>query len=263
MYHRHLTRVSEIRDCLPPKDISGSFFENFEQSLAENPIKRKIFQHIENDLDALDMTAWMHFRKQVAHLFQRKDAKRGWQAAFDKLNEAKAYSYLAKIGCTDLAFIPESGIKSRKTPDLQGKLGARPILCEVKTINISENEVTSRRSAINGDYVASNISMSLTREFMSKLFKTLTTANLQIESHCTDDITCRFVYVTLNFDDLLNEYVDDYLAQIDCFLTTKKEFPTIQLILNSKPAFYASTSESEDANLRCYALTPNGGHLNT
>jgi hypothetical protein len=31
--------------------------------------------------------------------------KRGWQALFDTLNELKAYAYLQRLGCSQVAFI--------------------------------------------------------------------------------------------------------------------------------------------------------------
>src|ERR1039458_3272431 len=68
---------------------------------------------------------------------------RGWQALFDRLNEAKAYRYLTKIGCSSVVFIPRT---IKQTPDSEGWLEGQQILCEVKTINISDEEVNARRS---------------------------------------------------------------------------------------------------------------------
>ena len=73
-----------------------------------------------------------------------KIKKRGWQALFDVLNEAKGYNHLSGIGCTNIRFIPVSSVPGQKTPDLSGDLAGARVLCEVKTINISEDEATRR-----------------------------------------------------------------------------------------------------------------------
>jgi hypothetical protein len=79
----------------------------------DNPVKRKHFLHLEAELAGLDTAAWTYLRAQVLPLFERRHEVRGWQAAFDKLNEAKGYNYLARMGCCKgrRQNVPDGGVK--------------------------------------------------------------------------------------------------------------------------------------------------------
>ena len=65
--------------------------------------------------------------------------KNGWGPLFDALNEVKGYKHLKHLGCVDIAFITPS--YAQKSPDLVGHINGRKVLCEVKTINVSEGEL--------------------------------------------------------------------------------------------------------------------------
>jgi hypothetical protein len=243
-----LSRIWEICDCVRKRGRPGTYFENFDSSLADNPVKRKHFLHLEAELAGLDAVAWAHLMAQVLPLFESRHEVRGWQAAFDKLNEAKAYNYLARLGCTEMAFIPVSSASGQKTPDLQGKLGASPILCEVKTINPSDLEAAARSAVANGLIVAGSTQGSLPDAFFRKLTATLKAAETQMKSYRSDGIARRMVYVILNFDDLLNEYGEDYLGQIQAFVTSS-DLPKVEIIFDVKPKFYSAISESSPSRL--------------
>jgi hypothetical protein len=60
-----------------------------------------------------------------------RDAKRGWQPLFDKLNQAKAFNYLRWIGWVNVEFIPPSTETGQQTPDLRAESGSNKVLCEV------------------------------------------------------------------------------------------------------------------------------------
>jgi len=176
-----LPRIREIRDCTVKHDCLGTYFENFDASVVAYPVKYKHFLHLESELADLDAAAWAQLKAQVVPLFQKRDPVRGWQAAFDKLNEAKAFGYLARLGCTELAFIPESSIPGRKTPDLTGRMGSKSVLCEVKTTNPSDDEANAR-----GRMIARSIKLQLSEASFSKLTSTLEKAKTQIDSFCWD-----------------------------------------------------------------------------
>jgi hypothetical protein len=238
-----LPRICEIRDCVMKRGRSGTYFDNFDNSLVDHPVKRKHFLHLEADLAGLDAAAWTHLKAQVIPLFERRHQVRGWQAAFDKLNETKAYNYLERLGCVEVAFIPVSTASGQKTPDLQGKLGTKRILCEVKTINPSDDEAAARGAVARGQIVSGSTQGSLPESFFGKLTATLRAAETQMTSYCADSDARRIVYVILNFDARLNEYVEDYLGQIQAFMTTT-ELPKVEVIFDVKPKFYSATSES-------------------
>lgn len=230
---------------------SGTYFENFESSLVDNPVKRKYFFHLGAELAGLDTVAWGHLKAQVLPIFESRHEVRGWQAAFDKLNEAKAYNYLMTIGCTEVAFIPVSSASGQKTPDLQGKLGTNRVLCEVKTINPSDLEAAARRAVANGQIVAGSTQGYLPDAFFRKLAATLVAAETQMKSYCPDGTARQIVYVILNFDDLLNQYVEDYLVQIRDFVTNS-EVPDVEIAFDVKPKFYSATSQSSASRLLTY-----------
>jgi hypothetical protein len=96
-------------------------------------------------LRGLDSDAWDALKDAAAQrLVRTKD--RGWQPLFDILNEAKAYNHLVSIGCTSVQFIPRSKRHGERTPDLQALSNSVITFCEVKTINMSAEEVERLRS---------------------------------------------------------------------------------------------------------------------
>jgi hypothetical protein len=243
-----MSRIREIRDCVLKRGRSGTYFENFDASLEDNPVKRKHFLHLEAELAKLDAAAWAHLKTQVLPLFENRDQVRGWQAAFDKLNEAKGYNYLTQLGCVEVAFIPTSTASGRKTPDLQAKLGTDRVLCEVKTINPSDIEAASCSAVAHGRIVSGSTQGALPDGFFCKLMATLKTAEAQMTSYCSDHSSRRIVHVVLNFDDLLNQYADDYLGQIQTFTRTAA-LPEVEIVLDVKPRFYSATSQSPSSRL--------------
>jgi hypothetical protein len=118
MFRSELPRIYELRDLLPDPVPPGAYFRNLDQSLAEIPQKLKQFRDIERDLEGLDLEAWVSLRSELKPLLTTRDPTRGWQALFDKLNEAKAYNYLRKAGYHGVRFIPRSKVKGQRTPDL-------------------------------------------------------------------------------------------------------------------------------------------------
>ena len=76
------------------------------------------------------------------HLVSRqRESGRGWQALFDILSEARAFGHLQSIGCTGVHCI---ACMDKKTPDLGASSDGRSVFCEVKTINVSEDEAEKR-----------------------------------------------------------------------------------------------------------------------
>jgi hypothetical protein len=187
-------------------------------------------------LQGLDPIAWEYLKKDVAPLLQNKHPTRGWQPLFDKLNHAKAYNYLAKAGCTAIRFIPESPVSGQRTPDLEAQLAATKVLCEVKTINISEIEASRRSSGGVGTTEA-----HVKEGFLKKLAGDLQNAKSQIDKYSGDAHTKKIAYIVVNFDDLLYQYRDDYKEQIDAFMATNS-VPELEVEFDIKPPYYAAMS---------------------
>src|SRR5262249_7370434 len=157
---------------------------------------------------------------------------RGWHQLFDTLDEAKGYNHLVRIGCTDIEFLPRATTNQVQTPDLRGFLGATRVLCEVKTINVSDDE--ANRLATGG--VGTTL-RHLKRPFFNKLSSTIGTAATQLLAFDKDLTNRRIVYVVFNFDDRIHEYADDYQQQIEAFLAGVS-LPDVEIVLEIKPAFH-------------------------
>ena len=235
MYRNRLQRIFELRDSLADNSSPNVYFQDYENLMATNSVALKHFLDIESDLTRLDTGAWNHLKKDVMPLFATRNPKRGWQAAFDKLNQAKAYGYLVDLDCTRVEFIPESSAKGRKTPDLQGWLGEKHVLCEVKTINISEDEANARSKP-----TARTIDTQLPHMFFEKLVNTLEVADQQMRCYDPDDNARRIAYLILNnFDDILHEYVEPYQAQLRVFVA-RVPIPGVEIFFDMKPAYYSA-----------------------
>jgi hypothetical protein len=141
---REFPRLSELRAISVSLNSPDAYFQ-INDTKFEDPIKKRYFRRIEDDLRGLDADAWDALKGAAAQrLLPTKD--RGWQPLFDTLNEAKAYNHLVSIGCTSIAFIPRSRQQRVRTPDLQALSDSVKTFCEVKTINMSADEVERLRS---------------------------------------------------------------------------------------------------------------------
>ena len=236
MYRKELSRVYELQDLIESPRPPDAYFRDFDQSLADYPQKRRHFRDIESDLQGLDPAAWAFLKADVTSLLTARDAKRGWQALFDILNHAKAYNHLKRLGCTDIAFIPLSPVKGQLTPDIRADLNSMRVLCEVKTINISEVEAARRQSGGVGTSTD-----RLEPGFFNKLTSDLLRAKEQMLAYDADVATRKIVYVVVNFDDSLHEYADRYQGQIDQYVTSKP-VPGLEITFDIKPPFYAAMS---------------------
>jgi hypothetical protein len=231
-----LPRIDELRELVENPVSPDACFQNSEQTLNEWPPKKRQFTDLERELQGLDLPAWQYLKKDVAPLLQRRHPTRGWQLLFDKLNHARAYNYLASIGCTTIRFIPESPIAGEKTPDLGAQLGPTKVVCEVKTINISEIEATRRTRGGVGSTEA-----QVSDGFFNKLTADLRNAKKQMDVYAGSSDAREIVYIVVNFDDSLHQYIDDYKAQIDAFLSTNQS-PELEIQFYIKPPYYTAMS---------------------
>jgi hypothetical protein len=127
--------------------------------------------------------------------------------------------------------------------DLKGRLGTESVLCEVKTINPSDDEVNAR-----SQMTARSVQGDLPQEFFNKLTSTLKTASTQMDAYCQNAASRKFIYVILNFDDNFQEYVERYMMQLRDFCATA-DLPCVEIVFDVKPKFYSATSESPPSQL--------------
>lgn len=210
-----LPRIYELKSRLKDASHPDAYFQNFEDSIEKIPGKREAFLRLERLLEELDNEAWADLKERAApHLISRTRASgRGWQALFDIVDsEARGFAYLKSIGCMGVHFVKPT---KNKMPDLIGVLNRRPVLCEVKTINISDHEAEKRRRIRPGAAVAGRTSGHLDEGFLKKLGSILENAVEQLGGQDPRSDACRMVFIVVHFDDWVGDYQPEYFAQID------------------------------------------------
>ena len=212
-----LTRAFELKDTLSDPSHPDAYFQDFVKSLQVNSQKLEAFRKIEAVLSVLDAEAWKTLKAAASAYLTRPSPHkgRGWQALFDAISEARGYAYLDSIGCTGIRFVTRS---NGPTPDLQATKHGALVLCEVKTINISDAEAGRRRRVYAGIPVASRTPTELGLPYLSKLSKTLANAVRQLDAADPTRAAQRIVFAVLNFDDWVGDYYPAYFREIDEYL---------------------------------------------
>ena len=238
MFRKEIPRVYELRDLIKNPESPDAFFQDFDRSVRDEPSKKEIFFARENDLRCLDETAWQFLKNEARpYLTKRDPTGRGWQQLWAILYQARAFNFLREIGCSNVYFIPRD---SRSTPDLQAEANGVKVLCEVKTINISNEEACARRQQAEGAITCGSTTDQLAPEFLNKLMCSLGKARAQMESCDGRKNARRLAYVVVDFDDPQGEYKDRYYNQIDRHLA-ENPIPGLEIVFhNQKTAFHKS-----------------------
>lgn len=232
VFRQELPRLYELKDCIADPTSSDAYFRSFDQNLVTSAHVKDLYLRQERVLRELDDTAWKHLKGEARARLTAYDKRgRGWQQLFDILNEARAYNYLNSVGCKELHFIPRS---NRKTPDLTGSLGLERVLCEVKTIGISNDEAAFRKGPIK----ARSIAASVSPRFMNKLRATIDSAKQQLLEYDDGQACVHLVYLNLSFDDFFAEYKEAYFKQIDDELAQVHVTGVKLVICNEYTTFY-------------------------
>ncbi len=210
-----LPRIFELKDMVADPCHPDSYFQNFEQSLNENPRQKEAFQKLERQLAVLDTDAWRDLKERAVVHLQTRDAGRGWQALFDILSEANGFAYLQSIGSTGVRFIART---RSKTPDLEGLRDGGTVLCEVKTINVSQDEADTRQRIRQGAIVSADVSTRVGDGLLRKLRSNLEDAIEQLDAQDPQRKARRIVFTVVHFDDWVGDYQCEYFEQIDEYL---------------------------------------------
>lgn len=211
MFRTQLPRIYELWDLISDPASPDAYFHDFEDRFQNRPDWRQAFVCLEKELQGLDNDAWGALKSEASPYLVRRHLSRAWEQLFNILNHAYAYNYLKGIGCSNVRFIPRS---DRQTPDLEGLLDSVRVLCEVKTINTSDDELQARRES-----TARDIKSQLNETFFGKLHSTITEAKEQLYAYdATAGGTRYFVYVNVCFDDFFGDYKEEYFQQIDQYL---------------------------------------------
>lgn len=212
-----LPHLFELRDAT---DVSlpTAYFHDFESRFAQGRTVLRHFQKLERHLAMLDDEAWRDLKPRAAAVAHIRNGGRGWQALFDVFNEATGYGYLRSLGSTHIRFIKRS---QKQTPDLAAVCNGQPVLCEVKTINISQEEAERRDRIHQGEIIGSQTSPNLPSGFLRKIEKDLTTAIGQLASEDVGHKARWIVFTVLHFNDWVGDYQPEYFAQLDDYLSQR------------------------------------------
>lgn len=230
-----MPRVFELRDLIEQPLAPSAYFQDFETVLGDR-LARAIWLAREREFQRLDAVSWEALKSEARPYLTLHDPNgRGWQQLIDVLNQARAHNYLVELGCSDVQFVPRNN--KRETPDLEGTLNTRRVLCEVKTVNISDDEA-NRRNTGRADY----ISNSLNEQFLKKLKCTLGKAKSQMEVYDVGGNARRIAFLIINFDDSFAEYKADYYSQIDQHLASEPVEGVDVVFYNQQTAFHVDVS---------------------
>ncbi len=235
MFRTQMPRLYELRDLKPDPTSPNVYFQNFEQHVRESPHHvEQIYLRWEKELQGLDSNAWEFLKGEASPYLVHKDRSgRGWQQLFDILNQARAYNYLRTLSCSNVRFIPRAEKQGLRTPDLEAVLGPERILCEVKTVSISQEEVRARN-----DFTVRSIAIRLEGGFFRKLRSDILDAKDQMHAYDAMGTAQRYVYINPCFDDFLAQCKEEYFRQIDQYLSDNP-IPAVKLIFhNDHTAFY-------------------------
>lgn len=230
MCRKDLPRVFDLIELVPDPSSPDVYFKDFPSRFLSEPLLRQAWLAREAEFQKLSSDAWCFLKKKARPYLTARDKNRGWEQLISVLNEARAYGYLQGSGYSRLRFIPES---DRESPDIEGELNGTRLLCEVKTIQISNAEVQVRSGACVGA-----VRDKLTPGFFNKLAFDLNKAEGQMAAFGRGATAKHVVYVIINFDDRLAKYKAQYFKQIDDYICQNAVPPTEIVFHNQKTAFH-------------------------
>ncbi len=233
MFRKQMPRLYELRDLIDDPRSPDAYFQNFDNNVRDSPHHvKQIYLRWERELQGLDSEAWEFLKTEASpYLVHRDPTGRGWQQLFDLLNQARAYNYLRALGCSNVRFIPRA--QAVRTPDLEAVLGSARVLCEVKTVNISEEEVRAR-----SEFTVRSIAIRLQDGFFHKLKSVIIDAEDQMQAYDRSGAARHYVYINPNFDDFLAQCKKDYFRQIDQYLSDNPIQEVNLIFHNDFTAFY-------------------------
>jgi hypothetical protein len=220
--------VYELRDLIEDPSAPGAYFQDFDNLVRDHPDVMQYWFAREEELRGLDVVSWDFLKNEARPYLTRRDQNRGWHQLFTILNQARAYNYLRDIGCSTVQFIPRATLKGEETPDLEAELNSLTVLCEVKTINISDEEAVARV-----DFKARTTTGRLEPGFFNKMTSDIKKAKEQMDSYDPRTNVRRIVYLVVNFDDLLGDCKEQHFKQVDQYLAQNK-FPGIEVVFHNQ-----------------------------
>jgi hypothetical protein len=202
-----MRRIYEILGELRNRYPNDDFFCNFEESCLISP-EKKFYNNLYNKaLMVLDDSSWHILKNKALEHYRNHRNGQMKQGFFNQLNEAFAYRYLVGRGFNDVCFIKEGNGKS---PDIMFTVNNIQSYCEVKTLSISDDEITRRG---RGTAFDCEVYVRLNEQFFKKFSEAIETAREQIKAYGTNGL----IYILIKFDDFTLDYYQNYRKQLISF----------------------------------------------
>jgi enoyl reductase-like protein len=240
-----MRKLQELITAVRKKYPADKFFSDFENKWSKHPLMEKYFRTYNKAFMTMDLASWEILKaKALQHYL---DHRRGQlkQGFFNQLNESFAYRYLIRQGFDGVRLIKEG---KKPSPDIQFRVHDGLAFCEVKTLNISNDEIY-RRTRIN---VAQDgfVYACLSDGFIKKFCDAVQTAKNQI--HAVGDRG--LIYVIVEFDDFAGFCYETYKKQLLELISVKHlDNIIIQIGLLGVRRICAAS------NLRLHSDAPKGG----
>ena len=199
--------ITAVRDRFPDDD----FFADFEHPCRLEPTIRKHYRCYNEALMLLDDESWSTLRDKALEHFRNERKGQRKQGFFNQLNEAFAYRYLRRRGFKNIRFIKEG---KEKRPDIGFVDRGTKCYCEVKTIGISDDEISRRESrGIHDGSVYFNLSARLQKRLEADVRR----AWAQIHSLGETG----FVFIVVRFDDIAQDHYKRHRKQLAEFCRSR------------------------------------------
>ena len=131
-------------------------------ALRAESAKGKAYRTYDDAFRILDSESWEVLKVQAIAHFRDHRPGQLKHGCFNQLNESFAYRHLVRQGYSQVRILPELG---KRVPDLQYFDGRLRRHCEVKTMNISNGEISRRSSG----KAFSNVYLHLGDGFIKKV----------------------------------------------------------------------------------------------
>ena len=229
-----MARVHDLIAAIRTAHPTDPFFHNFEASLRTDPLKRSYYAAYERAFSCLDDTSWTNLRsKAVAHSHEQRP-KRVKAPLFDQLNDAFAYRWLVNRGFSQVTILPEDHRATQKSPDISFCGCGRELACDVKTLNVSNNEL-DRRCAPDYNipdgtpanpkyYDWSTTFQKLHPTFFKKIDEAVAKGTEQIRTRCKNGL----VFILVHSDDYASTFYPEHRV---CIASHLRRFQDIAVVV--------------------------------
>jgi hypothetical protein len=215
MFRKQWPRIYELWDLIADPSSPDAYLPE-EDVLRSSSLAQEFYASLEKELQGLDEDPWKSLRSEAARYLSVRDKRRDWHQLFNILNQAYAYNHLRAIGCSNIRFIPRSKAKGVKTPDLEGSQDGVKVVCEVKSIGISDSEIDARRTL-----EAQDEDCLVGQRFFKRLTSAITEARSQLLAYDPAREARQLVYVCARLDSWPSGCDEQQYQQIDRYLSDK------------------------------------------